>query len=76
MVIEVRASANSLTAVTAQTTSYTEAIMKVLDCHKGDVAHGLQYCGGYEAVFQQIKKGGTQLLQITRIAVPIQIHQR
>lgn len=75
-VIEVRASANSLSSTRAQTLAYTEAIMTVLDCHKGEWAPGVQYCGGYETQYQQIKRGGEQLLQVTRIIVPLQIHKR
>ena len=76
LVVEVRTSGNGIAAVSEQTTSCVEAVMKVLDCHKGEWTAGIQYCGGYEVNFQQIKRGGTQLLQISRITVPLTICQR
>lgn len=76
LVVEVRSSGNSIATVSEQTTVCVEAVMKVLDCHKGLWAEGIQYCGGYDVTFQQIKRGGTQLIQVTRIAVPLQICQR
>ena len=76
VVVEVRASGNSIAAVSGQTLDYVEAILAVLDCHKGEWATGIQYCGGYDVSFQQIKRGGSQLLQVTRIALPLQICKR
>ena len=76
MVVEVRSSGNSVATVSEQTTSCVEAVTKVLDCHRGSWAEGIQYCGGYDVTFQQIKRGGTQLIQVTRIAVPVQVCQR
>ena len=76
MVVEVRSSGNSIAGVSEQTTGSVEAVLKVLDCHKGVWAEGIQYCGGYDVTFQQIKRGGTQLIQVTRITVPLQICQR
>ncbi|MBL8179948.1 MAG: hypothetical protein JNK48_35035 [Bryobacterales bacterium] len=74
--IEIRASGNSVAAVSEQTSGYAAAIMKVLDCHKGEWTAGIQYCGGYDVAFQQIKRGGTQLIQVTKITVPLQVIQR
>ncbi|MBS1829792.1 MAG: hypothetical protein JST93_31120 [Acidobacteria bacterium] len=76
LAIEIRASGNSVSAVSDQALAHAEAAMKVLDCHKGNWAEGIQYCGGYEVSFQQIKRGGTQLIQVTKISVPLQICQR
>jgi hypothetical protein len=76
LAVEIRASGNSIAAVSEQSTAYAEAVMKVLDCHLGQWADGVQYCGGYEVCFQQMKRGGTQLIQVTRITVPVQISQR
>jgi hypothetical protein len=76
LVAELRASGNTVAAVRDQTITLAEAIMTVLDCHKGVWHSSIQYCGGYEASFQPIKKGGTQLLQVTKIIVPVQLHQR
>lgn len=76
LAIEIRASGNSIAAVSEQSSAYAEAVMKVLDCHFGQWADGVQYCGGYEVGFQQMKRGGTQLIQVTRITVPVQISQR
>lgn len=76
LAIEIRASGNSVSAVSDQALAHAEAVMKVLDCHKGEWAEGIQYCGGYDVSFQQIKRGGTQLIQVTKIAVPLQICQR
>lgn len=76
LAIEIRASGNAVNTVSEQALAHAEAVMKVLDCHKGEWADGIQYCGGYDVSFQQIKRGGTQLIQVTKIAVPLQIHQR
>jgi hypothetical protein len=76
LVVEIRASGNSVGAVSDQALAYAEAVMKVLDCHKGEWGDGIHYCGGYEVAFQQIKRGGTQLIQVSKIAVPLQICQR
>ena len=76
LAIEIRASGNSVNAVSDQSLAQAEAVMKVLDCHRGEWATGIQYCGGYEVNFQQIKRGGVQLIQVTKIAVPLQICQR
>jgi hypothetical protein len=76
LAIEIRASGNAVNTVSEQALVHAEAVMKVLDCHKGEWADGIQYCGGYDVSFQQIKRGGTQLIQVTKIAVPLQIHQR
>ena len=71
---ELRVSGNNIASVSEQSMAYTEAILAVLDCHKGVWAPGIQYLGGYDVTFQQMKKGGSQLLQITKIAMPLKAY--
>jgi hypothetical protein len=74
MVIEVRVSASSPAELDIRSSLYTEAVLDVLNLHRGEWATGVHYGGGYDVAFQPVRRGGDNYLQISRISVPVQLH--
>lgn len=72
--VEVRVSANSIEDLTAQLCLYTEAVLDVLRTHRGELSAGLHYGGSYDVVYQPIRKGGDNLLQVAKISLPLFLH--
>lgn len=74
MAIELRISAARSQEVSDMTEKYLSAILESLQTSKGTLAKGVHQTGVYQVSFGPIKKGGTELIQTTKISLPIHIH--
>ncbi|MEJ7606974.1 MAG: hypothetical protein WKF37_12090 [Bryobacteraceae bacterium] len=65
--IEVRVSHDHVDELQTQLQLYVEAVTDVLDRNRGAWSDGVFYTGGYEIVFQPVKRGGKNFLQTARV---------
>lgn len=71
MAVEVRLSQDRLEGLEKKLHLYVDAVTQVLDQNRGDWGNGLYYAGGYDAVFNPVKHGGKNLIQIAKISFEV-----
>ncbi len=75
VVVEIRYSQDQIQNIQAVLESYVAAACEILDDARGDWGGGMFYAGGYEVSFGPVKKGGTNFLQIARVALEVDISE-
>ena len=73
MVAEVRVSQDRIEEMESHLQFYTDAIMQVLDNHRGDWGDGVFYGGGYEVAFTAVKHGGRNFIQTAKVSFVLEI---
>ena len=73
MVAEVRVSQDRIEDMESNLQFYADAIMQVLDNHRGDWGDGVFYGGGYEVAFAAVKHGGRNFIQTAKVAFVLEI---
>jgi len=73
LVVEIRSSAEQISATEQLLQSYADSVLRVLNANKGDWGGGRFYGGGYEVTFTPMKRGGLNYLQVARIAMSLDI---
>jgi hypothetical protein len=73
MVAEVRVSQDRIEEMESHLQFYADAIMQVLDNHRGDWGDGVFYGGGYEVAFAAVKHGGRNFIQTAKVAFVLEI---
>ncbi len=73
MVAEVRVSQDRIEEMESHLQFYTDAIMQVLDHHRGDWGDGVFYGGGYEVAFAAVKHGGRNFIQTAKVTFVLEI---
>jgi hypothetical protein len=73
MVAEVRVSQDRIEEMESHLQFYADAIMQVLDNHRGDWGDGVFYGGGYEVAFAAVKHGGRNFIQSAKVAFVLEI---
>ncbi|MCC6364695.1 MAG: hypothetical protein IT165_14335 [Bryobacterales bacterium] len=73
LVVEIRSSAEQISATEQLLQSYADSVLRVLNENKGDWGGGRFYGGGYEVTFTPMKRGGLNYLQVARIAMSLDI---
>ncbi len=73
MVAEVRVSQDRIEEMESHLQFYTDAIMQVLDNHRGDWGDGVFYGGGYEVAFAAVKHGGRNFIQTAKVTFVLEI---
>jgi hypothetical protein len=73
IVIEIRVSDDSPERIGQVTSREVEAVLRLLHIHRGQWADGVYFGGKYEVHFAPVKRGGTSLLQVSRIKLPVHI---
>ncbi|MDR3700220.1 MAG: hypothetical protein P4L56_11325 [Candidatus Sulfopaludibacter sp.] len=71
MAIELRASQDRLAGLQDGLELYADAVMQMLDAHRGDWGDGMYYCGGYQVVFSAVKHGGKNYIQTAKVTFEI-----
>jgi hypothetical protein len=71
--IEVRVSHDHVEELQKQLQLYVEAVTEVLDRNRGGWSDGVFYTGGYEIVFQPVKRGGKNFLQTARVQLRVHL---
>jgi hypothetical protein len=75
MAIEIRVTAERIEDIGEFTTRLTDAVTLVLGGRRGDWGQGIFYGGGYEVLFQPVKKGGRNYLQTAKVRFSLQISE-
>jgi len=65
---EVRVSQDQLEGIERKLQLCVDAVTRVLDDNRGDWGDGIFYAGGYEAVFQPVKRGGKNFAQTAKVS--------
>jgi len=73
MVVEARVSEDRLDQIESNLRAYVDAITEVLDNNRGDWGDGLFYGGGYEVTFSGVKHGGSNFIQIAKVAFILEV---
>src|SRR5258708_6594301 len=73
MVVDVRVSQDRIEDMESHLQFYADAIMQVLDNHRGDWGDGVFYGGGYEGTFAAGKHGGRNFIQTSKVAFVLEI---
>ena len=73
MVVEVRVSQDRLEGLERAMQIYVDAVMRVLDQHRGDWGEGMFYTGGYDAQFGPVKHGGRNFIQTAVVRFEVQV---
>ena len=71
MVAEVRVSQDRLEQIETKLQHYVDGVIEVLDANRGDWGGGMFYSGGYEVVFQPVKHGGKNFLQMAKVTFEV-----
>ena len=71
VIVELRHSQDQIQAMQVNLETYVTAACQILDEARGDLGNGLFYAGGYEVVFNPVKRGGRNFLQIARISLTL-----
>ncbi len=73
MVIDVRVSKDRLEHVEEELQSYSEAVTRVLDSHRGNWEQGVFFGGGYEVTFGPVKHGGRNYIQTAKVMFDLDV---
>ncbi len=73
MVAEVRVSQDRLEQIETILGLYVDAAIAVLNVNRGDWGGGMFYSGGYEIVFQPVKRGGKNFLQTAKVTFEVNV---
>jgi hypothetical protein len=73
IVIELRVSDDSPERIGQVTAREIEAVLRLLHIKRGQWADGVYFGGKYEVHFSPVKKGGTGLLQVSRVKLPVHV---
>ena len=65
--LEVRVSHDRLDGLDQKLQVYVDAVTRILDQNRGDWGSGMFYTGGYEAIFEAVKRGGKNFIQTGKI---------
>jgi hypothetical protein len=71
--IEVRVSHDHIDQLHNQMQLYIDAVTDVLDRNRGTWIDGMFYTGGYEIIFNAIKRGGRNFLQTARVQLRVHL---
>jgi len=71
MAIELRYSQDRLDGLQDGMSTYTDALLQVLEASQGDWGNGLYFAGAYQAAYGPVKHGGRNFLQTTKITFEI-----
>jgi len=71
MAVEVRYSQERLEGLQEALELYSSATTAALDSNRGDWGDGAFYAGGYKVVFNAVKQGGKNFMQIAKITFDI-----
>jgi hypothetical protein len=69
--VELRYSQDRLEGLQDAVEIYADAIAQVLTANRGDWGNGMFYCGQYQTVFNAVKHGGKNFLQVAKIVFEI-----
>ena len=72
-VAEVRVSDDRIENVEQNLRLYVDAVTNVLDANRGCWGEGAFYSGGYEVVFEPVKHGGKNFLQIAKVTFEVDL---
>jgi hypothetical protein len=72
-VVEVRVSQDRIERVEEHLRLYVDAVTQVLDANRGDWGEGAFYAGGYEVVFEAVKHGGRNFLQVAKVSFEVDL---
>lgn len=67
LVVDVRVSHDHPRELHEQLHLYVQAVTDLLDRRRGEWRPGVYYTGGYEVVFQPVKRGGRNFIQTARV---------
>jgi hypothetical protein len=72
-VAEVRISQDRLEGIEDQLRLYADAVTQVLDAKRGSWGQGLYFAGGYEVVYEPVRHGGKNFLQIAKVTFEVDL---
>ncbi|MEO7651384.1 MAG: hypothetical protein ABIZ80_13045 [Bryobacteraceae bacterium] len=67
MALEVRVSHDRLEGLDQRLQVYVDVVTRILDQNRGDWGSGMFYTGGYEALFEPVKRGGKNFIQTGKV---------
>lgn len=70
-VAEVRVSQDRIEGVEEQLRLYVDAVTQVLDANRGSWGEGAFFTGGYEVMFDPMRHGGRNFLQIAKVSLEV-----
>lgn len=73
LVIEVRVSSDRPERLQEELHVHTEAVLEVLEHHRGCLGDGLTWGGAYEVDFNPIRHGGANYLQSARVTMALDL---
>jgi hypothetical protein len=73
IVIELRVSDDSPERIGQVTAREIEAVLRLLHLNRGQWADGVYFSGKYEVHFSPVRRGGTSLLQVSRVKLPVHV---
>ena len=71
--VDVRVTHDRLEGLDEKVQWYVDALIEVLDTHRGDWDNGLFYTGGYTVTYQPVKHGGKNFLQTAKVTFDVQV---
>jgi hypothetical protein len=74
VVVDVRFSQDRIQDIQIVLETYVSAVCDILDTSRGDLGNGMFYAGGYEVVFNPLKKGGKCYLQSAKVSLDINVN--
>lgn len=72
-VAEVRVSQDRVEGIEEQLHLCVDGVVQVLDGSRGNWGEGAFFSGGYEVQYDQVKRGGKNLLQIARVSFEVDL---
>ena len=70
-IAEVRVSDDRIDQIEDRVRLYVEAVTSILDANRGGWGEGAFYAGGYEVVFEPVRHGGRNFLQVAKVTFEI-----
>jgi hypothetical protein len=74
-VMEVRVSHDRIEGIEEQLRLYVDAATNVLEANRGCWGEGAFYSGGYEIVFEPVKHGGRNFIQVAKVVFEVDMSQ-
>jgi hypothetical protein len=74
-VAEVRVSQDRIDGVEEQLRLYVDAVTDVLDANRGSWGEGAFFTGGYEVVFEPVRHGGKNFIQVAKVSFEVDLSQ-
>jgi hypothetical protein len=72
-VAEIRVSQDRIEGLEDQLRLYADAVTDVLDSNRGSWGQGAFYTGGYEIIFEPVKHGGKNFLQVAKVTFEVDL---